>query len=86
MKNKDGKYFDALFIIAQIQLFTNEDLTVQAMANYLDVAEITARKVLNELVEMNLLEVEGNRPKLYKSVDGYFDFWLNVFKLEHLNN
>ncbi|MCO4096903.1 Fic family protein [Macrococcus canis] len=74
LKNKDGKYFDALFIIAQIQLFTNEDLTVQAMANYLDVAEITARKVLNELVEMNLLEVEGNRPKLYKSVDGYFDF------------
>ncbi|KAA1039476.1 Fic family protein [Macrococcus equipercicus] len=74
LENKDQKYFDALFIIGQIQLFTDNDLTVQAMASYLEVAEITARKVLNDLVDMGLLEVEGSRPKLYKSIEGYFDF------------
>ncbi|MEJ7172885.1 hypothetical protein WL278_00685 [Staphylococcus caprae] len=62
-----------MFILAQIQYFSLEDhTTVQELSTYLNTTSQTTRKLLNELIKINIVEKTGERPVLYKAIDRYF--------------
>lgn len=62
-----------LFILAQIQYFFSEDYsTVQELSKYLNTSSQTTRKLLKDLIYINIVEKTGERPVLYKAIDGYF--------------
>lgn len=67
------KHKNIMFILAQIQYFSLEDhTTVQELSTYLNTTSQTTRKLLNELIKINIVEKTGERPVLYKAIDGYF--------------
>lgn len=75
LKGLDERYYDIMFMIAQNYFFTvSNEVTVKDVAKHLDITEITSRKILKELVELNLIETNGIRPVYYSSKPGYFDF------------
>ncbi|MCI2953821.1 Fic family protein [Staphylococcus caprae] len=67
------KHKNIMFILAQIQYFSLEDhATVQELSTYLNTTSQTTRKLLNELIKINIVEKTGERPVLYKAIDRYF--------------
>ncbi|PTH12828.1 Fic family protein, partial [Staphylococcus capitis] len=62
-----------MFILAQIQYFSSEDyITVQELSKYLNTTSQTTRKLLNDLIFANIVEKIGERPVMYKAIEGYF--------------
>ena len=62
-----------MFILAQIQYFSSEDyITVQELSKYLNTTSQTTRKLLNDLIFVNIVEKIGERPVMYKAIEGYF--------------
>lgn len=78
LRNKNERFFSALFILAQNDLFTNNaSMQAKDIASYLSVSVVTARHTLNELIEMELAESAGENPKFYKPKKGYFNKFIN---------
>ncbi|WP_260840745.1 helix-turn-helix domain-containing protein [Staphylococcus capitis] len=62
-----------MFILAQIQYFSSVDyITVQELSKYLNTTSQTTRKLLNDLIFVNIVEKIGERPVMYKAIEGYF--------------
>ncbi|WP_231469386.1 Fic family protein [Staphylococcus sp. TE8] len=62
-----------MFILAQIQYFSLEDyITVQELSKYLNTTSQTTRKLLNDLIFVNIVEKIGERPVMYKAIEAYF--------------
>lgn len=62
-----------MFILAQIQYFSSEDyITVQELSKYLNTTSQTTRNLLNDLIFVNIVEKIGERPVMYKAIEGYF--------------
>ena len=73
LTNLSEKHKIIMFILAQIQYFSSEDyITVQELSKYLNTTSQTTRKLLNDLIFVNIVEKIGERPVMYKAIEGYF--------------
>lgn len=63
-----------MFILIQNHYFDqNEGLTAKDLAEAMEISEVTARKVANELVRLAIVNKEGSRPLFYKVNSAYFE-------------
>ena len=67
----------AMRMVAERYLFLEEEgMTAKLLSRQADYSENKARKILKELVDSNLLESTGNRPKKYFPLKDYFKLHL----------
>lgn len=63
-----------MFIIAQNYFFDHSDgITVKELAHETDQSKATVRKILNELLALDLLKQTGKRPAFYIIHSSYIE-------------
>lgn len=73
-KDKDDQYASIFFIIAQNYFFSNTNgMTAIEISKILKISDATARKMLNELADADLLQKNGGKPVYYSPVPGYYE-------------
>ncbi|MDV6377158.1 Fic family protein [Sporosarcina sp. GW1-11] len=70
----DEKYRDMLFILAQNFYFSEDKgLSILELKDITNKSEKTIRTILKTLIELEIVDCGGNRPKVYSVSDLFFD-------------
>lgn len=73
-EDKDDNYKSIFFILAQNYFFSNANgMTAIDISKILKISDATARKMMNELADANLIHKNGIRPVYYSPAPGYFE-------------
>ena len=73
-KEKDENYHSIVFILAQNYFFSNANgMTAIEISKILNISDATARKIMNELANAQILQKSGIRPVHYSPASGYYE-------------
>ncbi len=74
LKQKTGNYNDIMFVLAQNHFFDSSNgLTIKELSEIFSKSEATMRKLIRELLELSLIEQQGERPAFYCIKQQYFE-------------
>ncbi|UPK43767.1 Fic family protein [Paenibacillus pabuli] len=74
LKDKDATYRHIMFILAQNHFFVTENgLTIKELAEILNKSEMTIRKTIKELLQVSLIDKNGEKPAYYSISRKYFE-------------
>ncbi|WP_218843445.1 Fic family protein [Paenibacillus sp. RU5M] len=74
LKDKDSIYRHIMFILAQNHFFVTENgLTIKELAEILNKSEMTIRKTIKELLQVSLIDKNGEKPAYYSISRKYFE-------------
>lgn len=74
LKDKDSIYRHIMFTLAQNHFFVTENgLTIKELAEILNKSEMTIRKTIKELLQVSLIDKNGEKPAYYSISRKYFE-------------
>ncbi len=67
-------YSDVMFVLAQNYFFdAGSGLTTKELAGIFEKSEATIRKIMKELLDLSLIEQQGEKPAYYCAIQRYFE-------------